>query len=298
MFNTRKYVSKIANNSETLYSLSEKENIQLKQCLLKMYNDILEVCIKYKLTVLLGGGSALGAIRHGGFIPWDDDLDLNMPREDYNLFIQVFDKELSDKYEITTPNSKYQTTHIFTKVYKKNTRLIDMFNSATDTPKGIFIDIFPIENAPKSKVVRALKGFLSNTVYYIAASTSLYQQRNQTVEEYFSVSRVGKVNYNIRKIIGFLASFKSYKEWYNFYDRTFTNSKPSNVYCIPSGRNHYFGEIYSKDVLFPPRKVKFEGTIAYVPNNVDYYLKNLYGDYMKIPPEDKREKHMIIKFEI
>mgnify|MGYP000934529859 FL=1 len=71
-----------------------------------MYSDILRVCEKYNIRVMLGGGSALGAVRHGGFIPWDDDLDLIMPREDYNKFISVFDKELSDLYEITSPNSK------------------------------------------------------------------------------------------------------------------------------------------------------------------------------------------------
>ena len=78
----------------------------MKQCLLEMYSDILRVCEKYNIRVMLGGGSALGAVRHGGFIPWDDDLDLIMPREDYNKFISVFDKELSDLYEITSPNSK------------------------------------------------------------------------------------------------------------------------------------------------------------------------------------------------
>ena len=87
--------------SDGFYELSDDERYKLKQCLMEIYQDITFICKKYNLTFMLGGGSALGAVRHKGFIPWDDDLDLMMSREDYNKLIKVFPKEVGDKYIIS-----------------------------------------------------------------------------------------------------------------------------------------------------------------------------------------------------
>jgi lipopolysaccharide cholinephosphotransferase len=254
------------------------------------------VCDKHNLTIMLGGGSALGAVRHGGFIPWDDDLDLNMPRKDYLKFIGLFDNELSDKYQITAPNSQFDVRNIFIKIYKKNTRLVEMFNVNSDTPKGIFIDIFPIEYAPMNKVVRSLKGTLANLIYYIGTSASLYQLQNNIIKDYFFSTKTSKRNYNLRLSIGSIASVMSYKKWFNLYDRLFSQGKESDLVCIPAGRKHYFGEILPKSVFYPVKETTFNGLKAYIPNNVDTYLKNLYGDYMEIPPEEKRERHFVVEF--
>lgn len=271
---------------------------KLKQCLLEMYVDIFKVCEKYNIKVMLGGGSALGAVRHGGFIPWDDDLDLLMSREDYDKFISVFDNELSDLYEITSPNSKYNVSNIFTKVYKKNTELVEIFNLNADTPKGVYVDIFPIEYIPENMIIRFAKGFVANVIYYIGNSVLIYQLRNDILKAFFSASIKGKINYKLRTSIGFFGSFISYKKWFNFYDNYLARGKISSLCGIPSGRGHYFGEILPKDVFFPPKEVTFEGLKAYVPNNVDLYLRNLYGDYMEIPPIEKRERHYYIKFNV
>ena len=298
MIYTRKVAADLVRKSKLLYNLNQDESNKLKQCLLEMYSDILRVCEKYNIRVMLGGGSALGAVRHGGFIPWDDDLDLIMPREDYNKFISVFDKELSDLYEITSPNSKYNISNTFTKVYKKDTILVEMFNANSDVPKGVYIDIFPIEYVPENKYIRFLKGFFANLTHYIGYSAMIYQLRNDILKEYFSASLAGKVNYRLRTTIGFCASFASYKKWFNFYDRVLARGKDSNLCGIPSGRGHYFGGILPKEAFLPPREILFEGRKAYVPNNVDLYLRNLYGNYLEIPPIEKRERHYFIEFKI
>lgn len=298
MIYTQKVSRKLARKSKLLYTLKQEEVKKLKQCLLEMYLDILEVCEKHNIRVMLGAGSALGAVRHEGFIPWDDDLDLLMPREDYNKFINVFEEELSDLYEITSPNSKYNVSYVFTKIYKKNTTLIEIFDINNDTPKGVYIDIFPIEYIPENKLIRFIKGFFANGIHYIGSSAKMHQIHNIMLKEYFSASLEGKINYIIRNSIGFLASFISYKEWFNFYDKIIAYEKVSDLCGVPSGRAHYFGEILPKDVFLPPKEIKFEGQKAYVPNKVDIYLKNLYGDYMKIPPIESRERHYFVKFEI
>ena len=95
-------------NSETQARLglrmpTKEELKQIQDILLDMYKDILYICEKKRLTVLLGGGSALGAVRHGGFIPWDDDIDLIIPRKDIFLFLSTFKKDFGDKYDVTSP---------------------------------------------------------------------------------------------------------------------------------------------------------------------------------------------------
>lgn len=90
MRRTADYLNEVANNDNLFYELSEEERIELRLCLLSIYNDISQICVKYGLTLMLGGGSALGAVRHKGFIPWDDDMDLMMPRKDFEVLKSVF----------------------------------------------------------------------------------------------------------------------------------------------------------------------------------------------------------------
>jgi lipopolysaccharide cholinephosphotransferase len=90
----------------------------------------------------------------------------------------------------------------------------------------------------------------------------------------------------------------SHSEWCNLFDKLVI-SKDSNKYCgIPTGRKHYNGEILKKEVYLPTVKAQFEGMEVNVPNDVDSYLKNLYGDYMKLPPIEKRERHYVVEFDL
>lgn len=93
-------MNSLSSNSTILRELSPEENQSLKNELVQMFQEILAVCQKHGLTIMLGGGSALGCVRHQGFIPWDDDLDLMMPRNDYEVFKTVFEEELGKKIYI------------------------------------------------------------------------------------------------------------------------------------------------------------------------------------------------------
>lgn len=293
MLETSKIVTKL-NKSTILHQLNENESQKLKECLLSMLNDFIIVCDKYDLCYMLCGGSALGAIRHNGFIPWDDDLDVMMPRKDYNKLIEIYEKELSDKYYINVPNSKYNVTNNFMKLIKKGTYLEDIYNIGTTCDKGIFLDIFPIENVPSNPIIRIIKGFISNVLAFIGASRYMYTNRNNTAKKYFEQSRQAKLNYKFRLFIGWLFGFFDYRTWHNIFDKFVQSDKNTGVYTIPTGRRHYFGEILDEKVLFPVIKGNFEKLVVSLPHNVDSYLKNLYGDYMKIPPVEKRERHLFV----
>jgi lipopolysaccharide cholinephosphotransferase len=100
MFRTKDIYMQMCHQSDELHELTEEERIRLQAHLRKMYKDVEAVCLRHGLTVMLADGSVLGAIRHGGFIPWDDDIDLNMPRRDYEEFINTYASELPDHYKV------------------------------------------------------------------------------------------------------------------------------------------------------------------------------------------------------
>ena len=119
--------------------MTDEERTRLQQHLLEMYKEIEAVCVKHDLTVMLAYGSVLGAIRHGGFIPWDDDMDLFMPRRDYELLINDYADDLPEHLKVYAPNCKNGTYGRFAKVIDTKTKFIPAGVEDTGSPKqGIF----------------------------------------------------------------------------------------------------------------------------------------------------------------
>lgn len=279
------------NINDLLIEVDDDTREKLQQTIMKMYLDVLCVCKKYNIVPYLIGGSALGSIRHKGFIPWDDDIDVGMTRKDYNKFVRVFNKELSDKYIINAPNISKCAKTRFTKIYKKGTvcrEISDKKNSLN----GIFLDIFVIENIPRNEVLRAIKGFYCNALQFISSQVYFYENNNLIQKEVFT--RIGIISYYYRLIIGFLFSFRSSSKWFDSVDKM-ARYKRTGLFGIVTGRKHYFGEIFEGKTLFPVRYADYCGIKAPVFNDIDAYLSNLYGDYMKIPPEEKRERHYLVE---
>ncbi len=144
----------------------------LQACFLEIIKDIDRVCQEHGLCYMAAGGTALGSRAPKGFIPWDDDVDILMPREDLNRFVELFEECMGDKYELTTPNSdKYQLESMISAVYKKNTLKAAFLDYNTPFPKGVHIDIFAIESVPRNPIVRGIKGVTAMGLQYIAVST-------------------------------------------------------------------------------------------------------------------------------
>ena len=278
-----------------LREITSDESARLKQTLLAMYRDILEVCNKNGLTCYLGGGSCLGAVRHDGFIPWDDDLDLNMFREEYIKLPELLEKDYPGKYRVVGPGFTSNNPYNFMKIEKSGTKLKTVFDDENDNP-GIGIDVFPMESIPKNPLSNKIHGTILNGIFYIAICTKLFQKPSLADKVLASVKE-GKKKLRLRKFVGFLFSWKSYTKWMLMGDRVASKSYDSEMMTIPSGRKHYFGEIQPRSVFFPPSKHFFEGIESNIPNNYDVYLSALYGDYMQLPPPEKREKHFIIEID-
>lgn len=292
-------MSELSHKTHYLRELSDKESASLKNAILDIYKDVAILCDRHGLTYMMSGGTCLGTIRHQGFIPWDDDLDIMMPRKDYDLLISLLENgALGNNYEFTYPNAKTDANTVFLKIFRKNTKDVELATISTPFPKGIFLDVFALDAVPKSRIGQSIKGFIANTIQFIAISRLYTQYPSQQLKEYMFLDEDLKKRYRVKLIIGKLASFASHAKWVYWFDRYVASSKEGNPWGIPTGRKYYNGEIFDVKVFVPVKKGTFEGLEVNVPNDTHSYLTNLYKNYMELPPVEKRERHFIYDFQL
>lgn len=293
-------MNELAQNSDMLYELTDDEGSSLKELLLEIYKDISSLCEKYSLTIMLIGGSALGAVRHNGFIPWDDDLDVCMPRKDYDSLIDLLESgQLGEDYTFTYPSKKKDTKNNHLKIFKKGTTDAEIFESNMPFPKGVFLDVFPVENAPAPSTVTKIRGRLIDLMSILSVSALFAQYPSEEYKKYMKGSDESYKQYKIRMILGKIAlCFGNHAKWAYWTDKLSQYSGDTSFCTIPTGTRRYYGELLSKDVFFPVSKGKFEGLDVALPHDTDTYLRNMYNDYMTIPPVEKRERHFVYKFSL
>ena len=117
----------------------------------EMLHDFAQVCEKYKLPYFAVYGTAIGAVRHAGFIPWDDDIDVGMLRVDYDKFMEIFSKEMSDKYNLLTPQIDGRYSCTVTHIQRKNTKFVSEVTQNLKCEQCIFMDIFPFDYVPRDR---------------------------------------------------------------------------------------------------------------------------------------------------
>ncbi len=254
--------------------LSKYLTLNLRACQLKQLSileEIDRICDKYKITYWLDGGSLLGAVRHKGFIPWDDDIDIAMTEKDLKEFIQIAPSELPKQLFLQTPQSDPHCKEPIIKVRDLNSFYVensDVFS--TDYQKGLFVDIFPFidyPNLPKRWVKILGKGI--STSYSILHSQHYYSFRS--VSEFF--------------YFGF--KYYVFKGLWNILKQTHKNGTYMSNILINNG----YGIMHRKDSIFPVTNIVFEGKIFKSPADPDAYLKDLYKNYMDVPPIEKRKIH-------
>lgn len=275
---------------------NQKDNSQLRQLqlyelnLLKTFADI---CEKNNLRYYMIGGTMLGAVRHRGFIPWDDDIDIGMPREDYIRFLEIAQKSLPHQYKILNYKKDKDYLRYFSRLVDTRVKIYN--DSNTDTLiENAWMDIFPLDGTSNIGFVRNLQ-FLMLCVNRVMYHFSCFEQM-------VNLMRPGRPKYQ-QLIIKFGMKFKvgrrrDSKAILDKIDRKLQRySFDKSDYVM-----NFFGAYVKKEVL--PRewfgeakKYQFEDAMLNGPAEYDIYLRQFYGEYQIPPSDEHKDKHTITKIE-
>lgn len=249
---------------------------EIHEELLNMLNDFDALCKTLEIKYFLSGGSMIGALRHKGFIPWDDDLDIMMMREDYDILIENR-QQLDSKYRLLSIETVSDWVYPFAKIDLTTTFVEDEFRKVQH---GLFLDIFPVDHLPDSdkdqdEIVRKVK------IYDLLRGSSTKKKFKPT-EKYKLVKTIIKpyakfrgANYFARKIDYFARSINRKNQG--------SNTTGCMVVATHGKKEFLSGDAFSKAIEVP-----FENTKTYVPLGYEEYLTNLYGNYMELPPVDQQ----------
>ena len=280
------------------YIISEESIEELHNALLGMFIDIKDYCDKYNIDYMVGGGTLLGAIRHKGFIPWDDDIDIMMTRENYEKFVLGFNECLGEKYLLAEPLDELYFFKM-PKVYKKNTTYVEIADVGLNSYNMLFIDLFILENVPAPGIKRNIRSKIYDLAYKGASACKDYLYPSPIIDAKANEIQEVAHFYNMRKKIGKLFSTLGGIEFYlKLCEKLEKYKKITGWIGCPAGIS-YEKEIFPKEVYQEIDEAEFCGMKVKIPRYYDVYLKNLYGNaYMKIPPLEKREYHVAYKVKI
>lgn len=288
----------IISKNDSCITLDDKQIQDLQKVLLEIMSDIIDVCNENHLSYSLSGGTLLGAVRHNGFIPWDDDADLDITRKDFYKFIDAFKDKYSDKYWVHIPGKTDEYGVLMTRVRKKGT-VCKVSEDENNDENGIFVDIFIVENTYNNLILRKIHEFLCTLVLGVVSCRNFYKNRRsflKMAEGHKNVLRL----FRLKIFLGALISWIPVKTIVSFADKIFAMCKDDNskMITIPAGRKKFSGELFMRSDYCEYIESSFEGYKWKIPAGYERILTRLYGDYMEIPPEDKREKHVLLDFKI
>ena len=266
--------------------------------LLKILKDIVSFFEKHEIDYSLSGGSILGAIRHKGFIPWDDDIDINIPRRSYNKLLEIFETELGESYYFQTPKSNPELGLLVTQIRKKGTVARRKYDwNSPEEQCGISIDLYIVEKTFDNGVLRFIQKYSSLMLNFGVSAVRDFNNRN--LPKKIRELEEREVNYSYVKLLfGRILRIISLKRWLLWNDKcnSWCKDEDSKFVAIPTGRKHFPKEIYKREDMSVYKKGIFEGQQLNLPIFAEDYLRIFYGeDYMNIPPKGKREKHLFLE---
>lgn len=255
--------------------------LPLQKKLVEILGDFHEFCVNNDIEYYIYGGTALGAVRHGGFIPWDDDIDVAMTQENFDkLYALLREITVHDKYYLQL-FSKNTNESIFAKWRANGTTFIEKAYKNKKIHQGMFIDIFVLQEAPDSSFKRMLQYVVAK---YIA------------VQEYISKTHKSKgiVLDTICGIVGILPRFFCTRSALKFIKKW--NGKHTNYYSNFTEGCRYKDGYFNRDIMGEPKLINFDGIKVYAPAKIEEYLNIAYGDWRKIPEKKQILAKLHVEF--
>lgn len=252
---------------------------ELKQLQLQILDEVVDFCNQHQIKYFLMAGTLLGAVRHQGYIPWDDDIDIGMLREDYERFLELYSKK-EGNYYIYTHKLNPKSTFPFMKLCLKDTLVREEFLDSHDE-YGINIDIFPIDSISSQNSIKIVKNInlLLKIRHIKSANLIKYWQEKDKL-------------FPIRTILKIIFSFISYKTIFNKIDVILQKeAKQTEIYKGNILWGYGTRELVDPKIFDSLTEVTFEGKQYKIPMNYHNWLTNVYGNYMELPPIEKRMPH-------
>lgn len=242
---------------------------------------VADLCEKEGIRYGLCGGTLLGAVRHGGFIPWDDDIDIVMPRPDYEKFLKL-SSSLPSRYQVSSPNNDPANFHAYGKVYDMNTKMIE-FPEGKRIDIHVYIDVFPVDGLPEDEIKREKH---RRRCRRLMLELYAFRIARFKLNETSGLKKLFWACLNLfQKTVIRNKQIKHLNKVVMKYD--FNHSR----YCGVIVAGYGYREIIPRYVYQLDKKIQFRDRFFYSYHSPEYYLTQIYGDYMKLPPEESRIPH-------
>jgi len=269
---------------------TREEYQQIRTVSIDVLKEFIRICDKYDLGYFAAFGTAIGAARHQGFIPWDDDIDVGMLRVDYDKFMAIAPQEMADKYDIYSAPIQKDIKGFYAQMFLKDTLFVTQANMMWQRHTGIKIDIFPYDNIPKSKGERKKlykQLHFWNRLYIIRNTKVPFFAENNLVTKL--TRTICKVAYVVMEICGpsidrIIAKYVSLMTKYK---------EDTKVYTVMDDLTQDWWYL-KREEIFPLKEMQFEDIKVKVPNKNHEILTRQYGDYMTPPPKEQQRGHDVV----
>lgn len=266
--------------NQKLYEFTPERlrKLQLKELDTLVYFK--EFCERNDLKFFMCGGGCIGALRNKGFIPWDDDIDILMPRDDYERLYKLWKNDEHERFKLLKTDDNIFTGNLFITIVDVETTCVKANQAHLNIPFGIMMDVFPLDGCPSGRLKRKMQKI--NAMIYSLFMAQIVPEKHG-----------GFMAFGSRVLLSIFKSPKTREKIWRNAERRMTKYKISECEYITELCEGVYSmqNEYPKDLFASAVYKEFEGIMVPVPVGYDKYLTMAFGDYMKLPPEEERKPH-------